>query len=94
MNDSCQTSVSPKIKPLIDSAGTLPCNPVDASEGVEGGDDQADEDRETEEESGEVRNSRKAGQPRMPAKQEKDEHERTHVPFRSWCEHCVRGQAS
>ena len=67
---------------------------MDASEGVEGGDDQADEDRETEEESGEVRNSRKAGQPRMPTKQEKDEHERTHVPFRSWCEHCVRGQAS
>ena len=30
----------------------------------------------------------------MPTKQEKDEHERTHVPFRSWCEHCVRGQAS
>ena len=27
-----------------------------------------------------------------PSKKEVDEHERTHLPFRSWCAHCVRGK--
>ena len=30
--------------------------------------------------------------PRMPNKAEVDEHEKTHLPFRSWCRHCVRGR--
>ena len=28
-----------------------------------------------------------------PSKEEYDEHMRTHVPFRSWCEFCVKGKA-
>ena len=28
-----------------------------------------------------------------PSQREIDEHERTHMPFRSWCEHCVKGRA-
>ena len=28
-----------------------------------------------------------------PSKKEVEEHERTHLPFRSWCEHCVNGKA-
>ena len=28
-----------------------------------------------------------------PTAKEIEEHERTHMPFRSWCKHCVRGQA-
>ena len=28
-----------------------------------------------------------------PSKREVEEHERTHLPFRSWCEHCVKGKA-
>ena len=28
-----------------------------------------------------------------PSDKEVEEHERTHVPFRSWCQHCVRGKA-
>ena len=30
--------------------------------------------------------------PREPTKEEKEEHEKLHVPFRSWCRHCVRGR--
>ena len=28
-----------------------------------------------------------------PPQNEIDEHERTHIPFRSWCKHCVFGKA-
>ena len=31
--------------------------------------------------------------PRTPSRQEALEHACTHVPFRSWCPHCVRGKA-
>ena len=27
-----------------------------------------------------------------PSKEEWDEHQRTHIPFRKWCLHCVRGK--
>ena len=27
--------------------------------------------------------------PRQPSQQEKEEHEMTHLPFRSWCRHCI-----
>ena len=27
--------------------------------------------------------------PRQPCEQEKEEHEMTHLPFRSWCRHCI-----
>ena len=30
-------------------------------------------------------------QPRQPSKSEVEEHELTHIPFRCWCVHCVRG---
>ena len=43
------------------------------------------------EEFGMRRPQRKAG-PREPTKEEKEEHEKTHLPFRSWCRHCVRGR--
>ena len=29
----------------------------------------------------------------MPTPQEVKDHERTHLPFRSWCKHCVFGRA-
>ena len=37
----------------------------------------------------------KAGlrRPNEPTKEERREHEITHIPFRSWCRHCVRGKA-
>ena len=30
--------------------------------------------------------------PRQPSQQEKEEHEMTHLPFRSWCRHCIMGR--
>ena len=30
--------------------------------------------------------------PRQPSLQEKEEHEMTHLPFRSWCTHCIGGK--
>ncbi len=30
--------------------------------------------------------------PLQPSQEEIDEHELTHLPFRSWCRHCVRGK--
>ena len=52
---------------------------------------EVDEDQEAEEDSGEAKEARQVIQPRAPSKQEREEHERTHIPFRCWCEHCVRG---
>ena len=31
--------------------------------------------------------------PNMPSQEEIDQHMTNHVPFRSWCPHCVAGQA-
>ena len=29
----------------------------------------------------------------QPSKEEVEEHELTHMPYRSWCAHCIRGKA-
>ena len=31
--------------------------------------------------------------PLLPCAKEVEEHQLTHLPFRSWCPHCVRGRA-
>ena len=51
-----------------------------------------DDKEEPSEESGPV----KGGQSRvvMPTLKERQEHERTHLPHRSWCRHCVAARAS
>ena len=35
-------------------------------------------------------NARRA--PKEPTEAEKSKHEATHIPYRSWCKHCVRGR--
>ena len=70
------------------------CDPVDAQTGVEGVDSQNDGDLAGEEDSGEVQVSRGIGQPRLPSERERRDHEKTHCPYRCWCEHCVRGHGS
>jgi hypothetical protein len=52
-----------------------------------------EEEEEEEEESSEGRKSVGRKSPKEPTKVEKEEHERTHCPYRSWCEHCVRARA-
>ena len=35
---------------------------------------------------------KRLGDPRMPTAKERADHETTHLPFRNWCYHCVRGK--
>ena len=39
-----------------------------------------------------VRRTMKKMGPREPTSDEKEDHEKTHIPFRNWCRHCVRGR--
>ena len=63
----------------------LGCRPASMEEGEEEGE-------EREERCG-GRKSVGRRSPKEPTKIEKEEHERTHRPYRSWCEHCVRARA-
>jgi hypothetical protein len=66
----------------------LDVNDVD----VEGEDDQVGgEDDEEEGESGE-RKVQKMNSPGKPSAAEIEEHNLTHLPYRNWCRHCVRGR--
>ena len=49
----------------------------------------ANEEQE-DEEAGEVKTRRA---PKGPTLNEREEHEATHIPYRDWCKHCVRGRA-
>ena len=31
--------------------------------------------------------------PRQPSQREREEHERTHLPFRDWCTHCIKAKS-
>ena len=31
--------------------------------------------------------------PRQPSQREQEEHERTHLPFRDWCTHCIKAKS-
>ena len=50
----------------------------------------ATSDGEEGEEAGRVE-MKKA--PQTPSKEEVEEHNITHIPFRDWCPHCIRGKA-
>jgi hypothetical protein len=63
------------------------CDPVE--EVTDGG--VKDVDAEAEQESGEARASRTISQPKTPSAYDRRMHELTHCPYRSWCDHCVRG---
>ena len=54
-----------------------------------------DDGGETEDEEGvkEARVAISRKSPKDPTRKEKEEHELTHMPFRSWCEHCVKARA-
>ena len=56
-------------------------------EEVERGEEQRAGDEEEEGQGGRVKRG-----PREPTKLEREEHEATHIPYREWCEHCVRGR--
>ena len=50
------------------------------------------EDEFMSNEEGEAKAARKAMTPEQPTQKEIEEHELTHLPFRSWCVHCQRGK--
>ena len=53
--------------------------------------DTEEADIEVEEDTGH-RAPKKVQRPDLPAQNENDEHYITHLPYRSWCTHCVRGR--
>ena len=48
---------------------------------------------EDEEEEFGQRKVKKIQDPKAPTKEEREEHEKTHLPFRNWCKHCIRGRS-
>ena len=54
-------------------------------------DDSMEQDREEEEEQPETEGVNARRSPKEPTELERLRHEATHVPYRSWCQHCVRG---
>ena len=48
---------------------------------------------EEDEEEEEARRAKSVTDPRVPSKTEVDEHNLTHLPFRSWCPWCIQGKA-
>ena len=51
-----------------------------------------DEENQTDEHGeGGARQPQRVQNPLLPSQAERDQHDLTHLPFRSWCAHCVRG---
>ena len=51
-----------------------------------------DENPGSDEEEAGNRMTKKMADPMKPKAEEIEEHEKTHLPYRSWCRHCVRGR--
>ena len=56
---------------------------------VEENEDIQDDDQEREEVVAQGERARPLPQPRLPSRREVQEHELTHIPYRSQCVHCV-----
>ena len=63
----------------------------EASEGEEVKEGE-DVEAEPEQAYGDVRKMKKLLDPCLPTRAEREEHELTHLPFRNWCGHCVKGR--
>ncbi len=67
---------------------------IDMKHPIEEGEaENADEGKYMCEPCGEAEGLKAVRAPKMPTPKEVEDHELTHCPYRSWCEHCVRGQA-
>ena len=64
-------------------------------EGEESQQGEGEEGQQEEEIAGpqEARRPRPGRDPGQPTRREREEHEVTHLPYRPWCQHCVRGKA-
>jgi hypothetical protein len=54
-------------------------------------DEDAESDLEEETQRG-MRTTQKMADPKLPSQEEVEEHQKTHLPFRNWCRHCIRGK--
>ena len=70
-----------------------PFDPREEEEETGDDDEGGDVAEETEGEQEEARKPKMAKAPAKPSKEEVEEHMVTHLPFRSWCPHCVRGKS-
>ena len=52
----------------------------------------SEEKEEETETGGEERGVVKMLDPRQPSEEERRTHNMTHLPYRNWCEHCVKGR--
>ena len=55
-------------------------------------DPESTRDAEETETGGEEREVVKMLDPRQPSEEERRTHNLTHLPYRNWCEHCVKGR--
>ena len=65
----------------------------DATSQQDEGQAESDSANENEAVEGESRAAVGKRSPKEPTKKQRDEHENTHMPYRSWCEDCVRSRA-
>ena len=91
-------------KPINGAAERSECavenvEPASADEKAEGAEGQVEPEIECQP-CGEGEGTEQAGQrrtirvttPYKPSQDEVEEHELTHLPYRSWCKHCIRGR--
>ena len=55
-------------------------------------DQEEEEEQEEQQEDEEARMLKRASDPGCPTEQEREAHEATHLPYRSWCAECVDGR--
>ena len=78
------------VRPLLNLEATMGFDPTQPEEG--GGATNGNE-KDTAEEAGEATQPRTRAAPTQPSQEEVEKHMATHLPFRDWCPHCVRGKS-
>ena len=76
-------SASNDVRPGEQNPGGVPPPERKEEEQVEAQEEEADRG---------VRKPARMSDPREPSEEERKEHEMTHLPYRSWCKHCVGGR--
>jgi hypothetical protein len=82
----CIAHTESAVRPEVDEA---------VMQGVEDVVEEEEDKEEGEEEEDAQRGMRRPQKmidPKLPSRAEVDEHEKTHLPFRNWCRHCIRGR--
>ena len=87
MRNKFVKAVRPRQTPRYEEkSSVVKIDGVDEGDEAEGAGGREESDEWEEFENGEVVRKH---DPRQPSQQEKEEHEMTHLPFRSWCRPCI-----